>query len=140
MSEALCLLCGSLKAAVESICSECGHAAREEELDLAHLFSAAHLSPQELIEAGGRIAAGERPAPKQVNRIKSIEPGLERREFWLLGLGNVLLTPILGFTTWWGWRASRPRAARQAFWLSTCEAVVLGAGWLTLFFQLGAKG
>ena len=137
MPEALCLLCGSLKAAVDSSCSECGLVPREEELDLAHLFSAANLDREELMEAGARIAAGERPAPKKMKRDRALEPGLEFQELWLLVLANFLLTPILGFATWWGWRTSRPRAARQVLWMSASIALLLGGGWMLLFFQVG---
>ena len=56
MLEALCLLCGSRKETVESTCVECGHSLREDEMELAHLFSSAHLSPDELEEASVRIA------------------------------------------------------------------------------------
>jgi hypothetical protein len=104
-------------------------------MELAHLFSSAHLDPLELEEAGERIASGERPAPKAIRRERAMGPGLEAREIWLFGLGNILLTPVLGFTGWWGWRNSRPRAARQVFWLSAVVALLLGVGWVLLMMQ-----
>lgn len=132
MVDAVCLLCGSLKGAVKSTCGECGHTPRDEEMELAHLFSLRHLDSEELKAAGVRIAAGERPAPQSHQRERRPGPGLEPRELFWVALGSVVLTPLLGFTCWWGWRLNRPRAALQAFWLSGTLAFSLGLVWAVL--------
>lgn len=130
MPEGVCLLCGSLKEAVTTACTVCGHLPQEDEIRLAHLFSAAHLSPEELDEASERIASGQRPAPKMHLREASTEEGLVAKEWaWLVG-GNLLLTPMLGFAHWWGWRSFRPRAAQQALVLSLGMAGILGLMWI----------
>ncbi len=125
MSEALCLLCGSLKETVESACSDCGHQSREEEMELAHLFSLGNLSRDELVVAGERIASGDRPAPRVYPREQRVGPGLAPREIALVSLGNLIFTPLLGFTCWWGWRINRPRAARQALGVTSLVAIAL---------------
>jgi hypothetical protein len=130
VSDAVCLLCGSLKEAVKLPCGECGHTPRDEEMELAHLFSLRHLNADELQAAGARIAAGERPAPQVHQRERRTGPGLERREFLWVALGSVILTPLLGFTCWWGWRTNRPRAARQTLWVSGVVAGSLGLCWV----------
>ncbi len=134
MSEALCLLCGSLKETVESPCAECGHRSREEEIELAHLFSSGNLSGDELVVAGERIASGERPAPRAHHREQRIGPGLARRELALVSLGNLVFTPLLGFTCWWGWRSSRPSAARQVLGVTSLTAIALGVCWAIFVF------
>jgi hypothetical protein len=134
VSEALCLLCGSRKETVESPCFDCGHRPREEEMDLAHLFSSGHLSSDELVAAGERIAAGERPAPRANHREQRIGPGLAPRELALVTLGNLVFTPLLGFTCWWGWRSNRPSAARQVLGVTSVVAIALGLFWAILVF------
>jgi hypothetical protein len=129
VSNALCLLCGSLKETVESSCLDCGHRPREEEMDLAHLFSLGHLSPEDLKSAGERIAAGEHPAPRVQVHEHRLGPGLTQQEWVWVVLGNGLFTPLLGFTCWWGWRNHRPRAARQVLILTSLIAIVLGGCW-----------
>jgi len=130
--EGVCLLCGSLKEAVTTTCTVCGHRPQEDEIRLAHLFSAAHLSPEELDEASERIASGQRPAPKMHLREANTEQGLVLKEWvWIL-TGNLLLTPLLGFAQWWGWRTFRPRAARQVLILTLVMASILGVAWIVL--------
>ena len=134
MSSALCLLCGRFKEAVEAQCGDCGHSPREDEMELARLFSSAHLSLEEMQEAQARIETGERPAPKSRPPELALEQGLQTREKIGLVLGAVLLTPLLGFTFWWGWRGPRPRAARQALVLTGAVALVLALFWAFLMW------
>jgi hypothetical protein len=132
--EALCLLCGSLKETVESPCSDCGHQSREEEMELAHLFSLRNLSREDLVAAGERIASGDRPAPRVHHREQRVGPGLAPREMALVSLGNLVFTPLVGFTCWWGWRNNRPRAARQVLGVTSLIAIVLGLCWGVLVY------
>ena len=134
--EALCLLCGSRKESVESTCNECGHVLREDELELAHLFSSAHLSEEELQEASERIASGERPAPRSRPKERGHDRGLLGREFALVFAGSLLLTPLWGFTLAWGFRGTRSRAAFQAFCISLGVVLALSAAWGVLYFRL----
>ena len=134
LSTALCLLCGRFKEAVEAQCSDCGHSPRDDEMELARWFSSAHLSLDELREAQVRIEAGERPAPKLRPPELALEEVMRVNEtVWLL-LGSLLLTPLVGFTAWWGWRGSRPRAARQSLVLTGCLSVLLGMVWAVLMW------
>lgn len=136
MLEALCLLCGSRKETVESTCVECGHSLREDEMELAHLFSSAHLSPDELEEASVRIASGERPAPKSRPQKPGIERGLSRAEMLQVVAGSFFLTPLFGLTLSWGWRSTRARAASQCLGLTLGIAVVLASLWGFFYLRL----
>ena len=134
LSTALCLLCGHFKEAVEAQCSDCGHTPREDELELARLFSSAHLSLDEMREAQVRIESGERPAPKSRPPELAREGGLRGKELLGLLLGSLLLTPLVGFTAWWGLRGSRPGAARQCLILSGSVSALLGGIWVVLMW------
>ncbi|MEC7239853.1 MAG: hypothetical protein VXW32_01305 [Myxococcota bacterium] len=136
MIQALCLLCGSRKETVESTCAECGHAWREDEAELARLFSSAHLSQEELEKASVRIASGERPA--QASHPQSIlqEAGVSPLELSALFFGCLLLTPLYGLVMSWGWRSIRPRAARQALGVAAAVGSVLAAFWAAAYLKL----
>jgi len=135
-------------------CPACGHAPRGEERPLAYLFSSHHLSESDLDDVALLIQRGERPDPpepllqlarSQLTASRSVLPvpqdpqprerqGLSREEVWLLVLGNVVATPLVGLAVWWGWRRRHPRAARQVLWATLPVAVALGALWIALIF------
>ena len=137
MIRALCLLCGARKETVESTCGECGHAFREDESDLAHLFSSAHLSQEELEAASARMASGERPQPLSRPESVNRDPGASRRELGVLLLACLLLTPLYGLVVAWGWRDSRPRACRHALVVALSTGGVLMSLWAVAYRQLG---
>ena len=136
MIRALCLLCGGRKETVESTCLGCGHAFHEDESELAHLLSSAHLSQEELEQASARISGGERPFPKRTPSAAAGHPGLSLRDLTLLVVICLLLTPLYGFVVAWGWRGRRSRAARQAFGAALVVAVVLAIFWGLAFVRL----
>ena len=135
MIQALCLLCGSPKETVESTCEACGHVFREDEAELALLFSSAHLSQEELINASARIASGERPVSKSRPQSLLADPGVSRWECAALLLGCLLLTPLYGLVMSWGWRKIRPRASKQALVVAVAVATVLGSFWTAAYLK-----
>ena len=137
MIRALCLLCGARKETVEATCGECGHAFREDESELAHLFSSAHLSQEELEAASARMASGERPLSLTLSVSMSRDPGASRRELWVLLLACLLLTPLYGLVVAWGWRNSRPRACRHALVVALSTGTALMSLWAVAYWQLG---
>ncbi len=134
------------------VCGGCGRAPRGHERPLAYLFSSNHLSERELEGVALRIQAGERPDPpehllqqarKRLTASLSHLPGthhemapvqreLIREEKWLISLGNVLLTPLVGLAVWWGWRTRHPEAADGVLWLTLPVAGLFGAAWVTM--------
>ena len=134
------------------VCGGCGKAPRGDERPLAYLFSSNHLTEAELAGVAQRIRAGERPDPpehllqqarKQLTASLSHLPGtydepapvqreLTRDEKWLVTLGNVLLTPLVGLAVWWGWRSRHPQAADGVLWLTLPVAGLFGAAWVTM--------
>ena len=45
---------------------------------------------------------------------------------------EVALTPLVGLSVWWGYRATRPAAARQALRISIPIAAVMAVLWLSV--------
>ncbi len=97
---------------------------------MAWLFSSEHLSPEEMQEASERIKNGELPEPtekllqmaqeairKNVIRQTTDRP-LHRGEVLGIAATCLFLTPLAGFAYWWGFRAERPRAAKQVLWVT----------------------
>ncbi len=150
--KAICHECGATKPRAMALCGNCNKAPRGDDRPLAYLFSSHHLSDVELDGVARRIRAGERPDPpehllqlarKQLTAslshlpVTHEEPGpaqreLTREELWLLALGNVLLTPLVGLAVWWGWRGRHPRAADRVLWLTLPIAGLFGAAWVTM--------
>ena len=137
---AACHRCGGLKAGPLLPCPDCHHTPREADRSVAWLFSLAHLSEAELQEAALRIQGGETPDPPAhllhhaTERIRLGRSGggppLSQRHMLLLGLGAVVLTPLLGLAVWWGYRMTRPLAARQALRVTIPAAALLGCIWV----------
>lgn len=105
---------------------------------MAWLFSDKYLGPDELNAAAVRIRGGARPDPGQsrlteARRALGVSPlvvdsgpRLAPFEVLLLLLGDLLFTPLVGVAIWFGMRQSRPRAARQALFLTLPVALLLG--------------
>ena len=55
---------------------------------------------------------------------------LNRREVLAVGVGSLLLTPLVGLSVWWGYRTVRPEAARQALRVTIPVATIMGVVWL----------
>ena len=117
MNGAICLICGFVKKSVEQTCEECGHDLRSSDRSLALGLARAALTPEEISEVSERIAKGERPvAPKNGKWTEGA--GMGWREWTLIVLGAIAITPLYGLAVSWGWRDERSLASRQALWVS----------------------
>ena len=115
MNGAICLICGFVKEDVEHTCGECGHELRSSDRSLAHGLARAKLTQGELAEVSERIAKGERPVvPNNGKWTNGV--GMEWREWALIALGALVVTPLFGLAVSWELRTERSLAARQAFW------------------------
>ena len=144
MVPAVCHRCGGSKKAPLVPCKSCGFTPTGSERPLAWLFSEHHLEPDELEEAADRIRAGERPDPSRALQAQAragmgAAPLTETRgvplppgSLLLLGIGNLLLTPLAGYAVWFGLREERPVAARQALAVTIPVSAALALAWVTL--------
>ena len=139
---AACHRCGGIKAGPFLPCPDCHHTPRADDRAIAWLFSSAHLSPEELAEAAKRIQAGEQPHPSRrliayaaTHTADGRNGGgapLNPRQLLAVGIGSVALTPLVGLSLWWGYRTTRPAAARQALRISVPIAAVMAVLWLSV--------
>lgn len=155
----ICVRCASFKDRALGSCPACGHRPEGEERPVAWLFSRHFLDADELEEAAARLSGGEevRPTPQLLRLARSaLDPSargvdlpqtrlsrelpLSGEQQVLLGLANVVFTPLLGFVLWWGLRQTRPVAARQTLRITAPVALVLGALWLSVFAIQGGPG
>ena len=138
--KAACHRCGGIKAGPFLPCAECHHTPREADRALAWLCSSAHLNEEELALAAERIRGGEQPDPSPrllahaaanmaVSRGGSGAP-LSHRQLFAIGLGSLVLTPLVGLSIWWGYRTVRPVASRQALRVTIPIGAAMGALWL----------
>ena len=142
--KAVCVRCGAWKPRAMAACGDCAYRPEGAERPLSYLLSSHHLSDAEMSRAAARIRAGEEVSPpSQLLEIARLEltategtadeddtdEGLTREEKFLLFLGDLFLTPLIGLVAWWGWREERPVASRQAAWITVPVALMLGAGW-----------
>jgi hypothetical protein len=135
---AVCLRCGHAKADAPAICPGCGHRPADDGLLVAWLLSADNLAPDDLLEAGRRIAEGERLRPSQaalrraaraLGRSARDDAGLSRAQrLGLLAL-STLITPWVGLAFAWTWWDLRPRSARQALWVTLPAGLCVTAAW-----------
>ncbi|RME21988.1 MAG: hypothetical protein D6798_16870, partial [Deltaproteobacteria bacterium] len=128
-------------------CKSCGFTPTATERQVAWLFSEHHLSAAELAEAARRIREGERPdPPRSLLEQARVEMGaaplsdrartpLRSDQLVLLTAANLLLTPLVGLALWWGLRADRPVAARQAIRLTLTVIVGLAVMWTALLLN-----
>ena len=145
--EAICHQCGGPKKGPFVPCKGCQYEPRGEERAVAWLFSRAWLNEEELSLAAERIQGGQRPdVSRALQEQARIQMGAMPRSsaassplgIWqLLGLSaaNLLLTPLAGFAVWYGMRAERPLAARQAARVTVPVAVGLAVLWSTIFLE-----
>ncbi len=147
--KAICIRCGAFKPRALAPCPDCGHRPEGGDRPLSYLLSSHHLSEPELERAADRLRAGEAVAPSpellEIARTEltatqtpqddgDSDPGLSREERFLLLLGDLLLSPLIGLVAWWGWRAERPAASRQALRITAPIALLLSALWIRLVF------
>jgi hypothetical protein len=106
--KAACHRCGGIKAGPFLPCAECHHTPREADRALAWLCSSAHLNEEELALAAERIRGGEQPDPSPrllahaaanmaASRGGSGAP-LSHRQLFAIGLGSLVLTPLVGLS------------------------------------------
>ncbi len=146
---AICVRCGAFKPRALAPCPDCGYRPEGGDRPLSYLLSSHHLSEPELERAADRLRAGEAAAPpRDLLEIARTEltatqaplededrdRGLSREEKFLLLLGDLLLSPLIGLVAWWGWRAERPAASRQALGITAPVAALLSALWVRLVF------
>lgn len=137
---AICHRCGGPKRGPYVPCKACGFVPTGRERQVAWLFSEHHLSPEELDEAARRLRGGERPDPPRA-LLETARVGmgaaaagdeggaLRNHELLALTLGNLLLTPLVGFATWWGLSEERPVASAQALRVTVPVAGALALAW-----------
>ena len=157
----VCLRCGSFKDRAMGSCPACGHRPEGDERLHAWLVSRHHLSDDEMAAAAERIGAGEelRPPPELLDLAERnlypagravprpsapedpdplfIDQPLDGETQVLLGLGNVALSPLLGFVTWWSLRDRRPRAAAQALTITAPTALISLTIWAAVWWAAG---
>jgi len=144
---AICQRCGGGKRGPFVPCKSCGFTPTGAERHVAWLFSEHHLDAEELAEAAQRIREGERPdPPRSLLEQARIEMGaaplsdiarapLHGEQIVLLTAANLLLTPLAGLALWWGLRADRPVAARQALRLTLPVGIGLAVVWAGLLLN-----
>ena len=140
--KSVCHRCGGIKAGPFLPCPDCLHTPREDDRALAWLFSSAHLSEEEMALAARRIQAGEQPEPPPrliahaKTNIASGRAGggtpLSHRQLLAVGVGSLVLTPLVGLSVWWGYRTVRPVAARQTLRITIPVGVVMAVFWLSV--------
>lgn len=144
MVEALCTRCGAEKDLPLGRCPHCAHLPTGPERELAMLCSQRFFSAAELRDLQARIRRGDPLRPSaallaQARALLGARPALRvlsRQELLLLTVGNLLLTPLLGYATWYGWR-DHP-AGRQALWVTLPISLLLLLVWLYYYFFHGA--
>lgn len=141
MSErAICARCGGAREGLRAPCPDCGHRPEAGELPVAWLLSAAWLDEEELVEVSRRISEGQRPDPDPRLLVRARAAlGVERSSGDLplsnparagVLLGDVLLTPLLGYALWFGLRQERPVAAREALLITLPVTLALALAWI----------
>ncbi len=143
---AVCVRCGEIKPRAMGPCPACTYLPDGDDRPLSYLLSSHHLSDEELERAAERIRAGESVSPPpslvEIARVELTatqaegddnprDRGLNREEKFLLVLGDILFTPLIGVAAWWGLRVERPVASRQALLITAPVAALLTAVWIT---------
>ena len=144
---AVCHRCAEPKKGPFVPCKGCGFVPTADHRAVAWLFSREHLDEEELQEAAQRIRQGDLPDPPKALReharvsmgaapldVEATRP-LTTPQVVGLAAADVLLTPLVGFAVWFGLRAERPVAARQALWLTVPLSLAIGAAWLSVLLQ-----
>lgn len=135
MSTAICHRCGAGKDLPLGRCGACGVVPEGPDRELAMLCSRHFLKEEgELARLAERIRKGEPLQPDAAARAAAralLQPGepewvLQPRELVLLSLGNLLLTPLLGYAIWF--RARGRPAGRQALAVTVPCSLLLAVG------------
>jgi hypothetical protein len=136
--KAVCVRCGFDKPSFDAVCPDCGHRPEGDGLLVAWLLSDHHLDAPALQASSTRIKAGEpirpsrkmlRKAQRALGRRVSTDPGLSLREIALLFAGDVVFTPLIGWTCVAWWYGERPRAALQAGLVTLPTSLAFTALW-----------
>ncbi len=107
--------------------------------EIAVLCSTAVLDEAALDEVQKRLRMGEPLRPSRALRtraeavlrgVPAARPPLTRRELGLLIVGNLLLTPLLGYAAWFRLRTDGGPAGRQALYTTVACSALLGVLWL----------
>lgn len=143
MVRCACTRCGRIRVGLRTLCPACGAEVDESNLEMAWLLSTHHLSEAQLVAASERVASGDtiRPTPEMVllarramGRTFREDAGFTAKELGVLCAVGLVLTPLPGWLLAYWWRASRPRAAVQAFFIAgCCSALYAGAVLWVLF-------
>ncbi len=139
---AVCHRCGADKAGPFVPCKACGFTPTGDDRAVAWLFSTHHLTEDELEVARAKVLNGSRPEPSRAlkdaarHQMGAAPLDEEARQPFppstlaLIGLADVLLTPLAGYAVWLGLRTKRPRAARQALFVTLPISLVLLVLWM----------
>jgi hypothetical protein len=102
------------------------------------------LDATQLREVQHRIQVGEpfRPGAERMAAARKMLAGAAAAEPFaftmtqaiLLVIGNVVLTPALGFAVWYGVRSRPGLGGRQALWLTVPVSVALTVGWVAWLY------
>lgn len=140
---AICVRCGEQRGDFRAVCPSCGHRPEGDGVLVAWLLSSENLDDDKLAATAARIRRGEpiRPSAKMLKRARralgrqlATDPGLDVRQLGALLVGNLLFSPLLGWTCAFWWYGERPRAALQAG-LVSLPVSLLGTGiWLWVAF------
>lgn len=132
---AICARCGAEKDLALGRCPGCGHLPAGEDRELALVCSTRVLDADALRGAQARIRRGEpvRPSAPLRARAREVLSGvtarrtaLGPRELAAITLGNLLLTPLVGYAVWWWHRHDEGPAARQALLVTVPASLLLG--------------
>lgn len=149
---AICHVCGAGKDLALARCAACGTVPTGAEREDAVLCSDAILDAGALKSVQERIRRGERlhPSPALRARARAVLSGVEitpavlsPRAKLALALGNLLLTPLLGYAVWFRWRTRPGPGARQVLWVTIPVNVALVIGivvWRGSFLDFGNGG
>lgn len=132
----VCVKCGEIRSDWRGLCPTCGFRPSDEGVLVAWLLSDEHLDAGDLQAAADRVKSGQSVWPSErliekarqaLGQTLSSDPGLDYPTRLGILLSSLFLTPLVGLTLWWWWRASRPKAALQALVLSAPISALLFA-------------
>lgn len=136
---AVCAACGADKDVPLARCGACGVVPQGTDREVALLLSTRFLTREELARARDRIRRGERPEPGPARRAEArallagtpLAPrALSRAAVVGLVVGNLLLSPLLGWAIWLRWRGHPGPGARQVWWATAPLSLALLIAWI----------
>jgi len=131
---AVCHRCGAPKDLALARCAACGEVPTGGDREVALLCAEGLATPEELAEIQQRVRRGERLQPvaaarERARRALAGEADLPfevtARELGLLVVGNLLLTPLLGYAWWFRSRTRPGRGARRVLFATLACSLVL---------------